>query len=396
MKPRKTILFILIAALLCTLAAGCGKGAPEAPGADPRADVTLLTFETDADYSQIRIRDGFGRVSLNTDPQFVKSGLRSVRLDPTGLAYAPTVPTVYFPTLSERFGYDHSDFSYVDSVRFALYNAQGDERTVRVGLVGTATLGFGDTFHEEAFTLAPGWNTVQMYIDSMIVSMMGDIEHIGGIYFSFDSAHAADVSDATPRYYLDDLELLKKAQKFEGSFDYALKEGEIADFEQYYQSIMFFNEPGLNLSIVRAEDYGIAATSGKSVLRAAFTGGGTNAWLRFGFRSPLITAGALGGLTAAGIDNAYLCYDGYCNNLGLSTADNNTNMVIMFSFNGSSYVYSNIPGPLIPGKWTTFSISLKTIHSFGGIQNLKSVAFDYKDIAVDRELFFDNFRVEYR
>ncbi len=134
--------------------AACGKG----PAAD--LNITLCDFEQwGPDFQLCRISNNFGRVSLNTDKAFVKTGSQSARLDPLGAGW------MYFPTQSDLFDYDYSDFSYVESVRIEIFNAQKENKTMRGGFVSkiydVSTIG---RICESSYTLKPGWNTVNYKI----------------------------------------------------------------------------------------------------------------------------------------------------------------------------------------------------------------------------------------
>ena len=131
-----------------------------------------------------------------------------------------------------------------------------------------------------------------------------------GIYFRFESAGSANVVEEgegrTPRYYLDNLWLIKKATKSATDFEVPLRENEIADFESLWQGYMFTNDnPGLT-EVVEAEDFGLTAPSGSKVLHAVFTGTGAGAsnWIQMNISSKLLNKTVLFGMDADTARNA--------------------------------------------------------------------------------------------
>ena len=113
---KKFVSICLCFTLLLSVAvffAGCGEEENTA-----KDEVTLLDFEKYDDFLTCRISDSFGKVSINTDKKFVKSGAQSAEVIPLGAGW------MYFTTVSDRFGFEYNDFTYVDFISAKIYNAQ--------------------------------------------------------------------------------------------------------------------------------------------------------------------------------------------------------------------------------------------------------------------------------
>lgn len=304
-KTTVKILSCLIAVMVVTGCVGCGKKPPTVPEIN---DITLVNFETwEPDFQLCRISSAFGKISINTDKQYVKTGERSARIDPVGDGW------MYYPTYSELYEFDYTDFSYINSVRVEMYNAQEEDKTVHVGLV-TELMGI-DRFNqanEESFLLKPGWNTIDLLVDPNIICMIADITEIQGVYFKYERLDRHSVTEDTPRYYIDSITLKKRDTPHSTQSNIEFGENEIMDFEQFYHKYFLINDFDVDMEIVKAVDYGISAPSGTKVLRLVAPGMASGSW-RYYFKlmAPVLKMSALGNLTDEQFENAYFCWDAY-------------------------------------------------------------------------------------
>lgn len=387
---KKTLVKVLAGLLAVTgsLAAfGCGDR-NDTPTEERPAQYTLADFENWApDFQMCRISSTFGKVSMNTDPAYVRSGSRSARIDPVGSGW------MYLPTYSENFGYDYADFTYVNSIRMEMYNAQDTEEIVNVGLVA-ATHGIDsfDRAGETTFTLRPGWNTVELYVEPSIVCIIADLTDVQGIYFTFDPVNVGSITEDTPRFYLDNVRLMTRETPHSTETNLQFAENEIIDFERFYHKYFLINDFGVDMGIVNAADYGISAASGSKVLRLVMPGTNTGGWNYYvQLMAPFLKAGALGQLTDEQFENAYFCWDAY------NTSEAEYNVVAIFELGTGAKDYRVGSTPK-KNRWTTFRVKLTDIEKNleGWRDNMGLFVFSVKDeYDFDREIFFDNFRVEY-
>lgn len=383
MKRIIRIALVCILALCCfTAALGCGAAAQVSD------EVLLADFENYVpDIQLCRISSNFGKVSVNTDKAYVKSGNRSARIDPVGNGW------MYFPTYSENFGFDYTDFTYVNSVRLDMYNPQAEDKTVRVGLISKINnIDSFDKAYDEEFTLKNGWNTLEFYIEPSILGITADITEIQGISLSFEICNEYDITDKTPRYYLDGIKLIKRAKPHSVQTNIEFAENEIMDFEKFYHEYFTVNDFGIEMSIVKTADYGIATKTGNKALRIVIPQGNSGRWNYYvKIAAPFLKASALGKLTDEQFENGYFVWDAY------NAAASEYNCVAMF-FVGNGNTRYEVGTYSKPGEWTTHKIKLTDIEQNipGWRNNTGMFALSIKDsFSTDRELFLDNFRIEY-
>ncbi len=385
MIMKKRIFSIYICLLMVfSFSAFAFSGCEKKPlNTSDKKEVTLYDFEQwGPDFQLIRVLPGFGRVSVNTDIKYVKSGKQSARIDPISIT-GNMKSTMYFVTSSGVFDYDYSDFLYADFVRMEIYNAQSENQTVNAGLVGKISniISF-DKVSEEIFDLKPGWNTIYLPVDAFMVWLTSnDITNLQGIFLEFKTREATMVTDSTPRFYIDDVRIINRNTPAKTEFspdDLILGQNEIADFENSWQGLL--TTSSYVLEVVKASDYGITAPSGNNVLRLMIPGTNDGTWRTVLSLSETLIKLALDKLTDEQIEKAYFCYDVYNNFGGI------VNMVTIYS--GGLQTTCNT----VFGRWYTYKYKLSDI----GWSGAGSVYIDAVDTGYNREFFSDNFRIEIR
>lgn len=351
-------------------------------------EVLFADFETWAPNFQLcRISTNFGKVSMNSDAEYVKTGKRSARIDPVGNGW------MYFSTFSENFEYDYTDFTRVDCIRMEMYNPQSTEETVSVGLVSEP---YGlDKFNRaggKEFTLKPGWNTLDYYIDPVLVSVIADLSNIRGIYMIFDPLFLYEITETTPRYYLDTIRFRYKEEAHVVTSTFEFAENEIMNFEKFYESNFYLNEFGIDMKMVKPGDYGVNSVSGSKALRMVLPASATGSW-RYYFEmvGPYIRKSPLGSLTDQQFENGYFCYDVY------NGSNSSYNTVAIFENGTGKNEYKVATFPEV-GKWTTFRFKLTDIEEAmpGWREDIGDFALSILDNQnVERVLFVDNFRLEF-
>lgn len=346
-------------------------------------DIILYDFEQwGPDFQLIRIFPGFGRVTVNTDMEYVKSGNQSARIDPISIT-GNLKSTMLFITSSEVFDFDYSDFLYAEFVRMDVYNAQSENKTLKAGLVGKISniISF-DKVSEEIFDLKSGWNTIYLPVDAFMIWLTSnDITNLQGIYLEFETYEAVKITDSTPRYYIDNIRIVKGNTPAQTEFSPDILElgvNEIADFENSWQGLLVTSS--YISEVVRASDYGLTAPSGNNVLRLMIPGTNDGTWRTVLSLSETLMKLALDKLTPEQRENAYFCYDVYNNFGGI------INMVTIYS--GGLQTTNNT----VYGRWHTYEYKLSDI----GWDGSGTVYIDAVDIGFNREFFFDNFRIEIR
>ena len=399
MKKKYCVLACLLSLVCCAAGfAGCGGEPAPDPDAALKEDVMVNGFEDwTPDLQTALIFNDFGKVSLNTDKTYVTQGERSARLDPLGGAYvSSSAPIVMFSLKSDTYGFDYADLSYADYLSFDIYNAQSEDKTIYAGFAGEVTSVTSiSRVGEKEFVLKPGWNTCQLEVEASLISIMGDLTEVPGIYFRFESAGSANVVDEgenkTPRYYLDNMWLIKKPDKSESDFTMELRENEIADFERIWQEYMFTNDnPGL-VEVVDADEFGLTAPSGDKVLHVQFDGTSSQNWLQMEISSELLNRTALFGMSSDVAENAYICFETYNN------TDSMVNLVMVYRTPTSSLISTQ--NNCAPHAWTSYEYCVADLLALdnGFLTAMGNFQISYKDdYTGTKEYFFDNFRIEIR
>lgn len=399
MKKKYCVLACLLSLVCCAAGfAGCGGEPAPDPDAALKEDVMVNGFEDwTPDLQTALIFNDFGKVSLNTDKTYVTQGERSVRLDPLGGTYvSSSAPIVMFSLKSDTYGFDYADLSYADYLSFDIYNAQSEDKTIYAGFAGEVnSVSSVSRVGEKEFVLKPGWNSCQLEVEAALISIMGDLTEVPGVYFRFESAGSANVVDEgenkTPRYYLDNMWLIKKPDKSESDFTMELRENEIADFERIWQEYMFTNDnPGL-VEVVDADEFGLTAPSGDKVLHVQFDGTSSQNWLQMEISSELLNRTALFGMSSDVAENAYICFETYNN------TDSMVNLVMVYRTPTSSLISTQ--NNCAPHTWTSYEYCVADLLALdnGFLTAMGNFQISYKDdYTGTKEYFFDNFRIEIR
>lgn len=399
MKKKYCVLACLLSLVCCAAGfAGCGGEPAPDPDAALKEDVMVNGFEDwTPDLQTALIFNDFGKVSLNTDKTYVTQGERSARLDPLGGAYvSSSAPIVMFSLKSDTYGFDYADLSYADYLSFDIYNAQSEDKTIYAGFAGEVnSVTSISRVGEKQFVLKPGWNSCQLEVEASLLSIMGDLTEVPGVYFRFESAGSANVVDEgenkTPRYYLDNMWLIKKPDKSESNFTMELRENEIADFERIWQEYMFTNDnPGL-VEVVDADEFGLTAPSGDKVLHVQFDGTSSQNWLQMEISSELLNRTALFGMSSDVAENAYICFETYNN------TDSTVNLCMVYRTPTSLLISTD--NNCAPHTWTSYEYCVADLLALdnGFLTAMGNFQISYKDdYTGTKEYFFDNFRIEIR
>ena len=332
--------------------------------------VTIADFESwESGFQLIRTGQFFGQIRVNSDPQFVKSGKQSAQIHPMGSYSSGTTPIMFFPTKSELFNFDHSDFRDAEKITFEFYNNEDAPVNVAVGLVTSITqiLMFERTAIEYQ-ALETGWNTVTYEVNISALAISADVSNIQGIYLAFENARSRDEDDA-PDLYLDDVVLHRYAenQKVENLVN--LGETEYLDFEEDWQKYVVgkrSTDAAPDIDIVTASDYAVGAdgtetlqaTSGDKVLRFVTkqSEGDATYYPGVEFASAVLQQSLFTKLTEMEYGATTFSFDIYNNSaekyrFGIDFYSQDTKQRKEYIFFAEPY------------QWSTFSINLKDLRS---------------------------------
>lgn len=213
MKKMLSIALSLISAFSIASIAGCDNKEEDSQtnAAEMSKVVTLADFEEfNPDFQLLRLQNGFGRVDVNKDANFVKSGEASAMLRPLGRYKDKANPFLYFELESELYDYSYSDLKYLYSASMWIYNDEDETKSVEIGIVTHLTSLRDEDGAKQAgglkYSLKAGWNKITYFVnrDEIIIPVGGT--KVQGLYIQFDNVPSLDIEDA-PTYYVDDVVL---------------------------------------------------------------------------------------------------------------------------------------------------------------------------------------------
>ncbi|MBQ9734295.1 MAG: hypothetical protein IJV95_00410, partial [Clostridia bacterium] len=153
----------------------------------------------DRDVQLIRLFNEFGKVDQNSNPEYVRSGEKSLKITPLGSRMHNANPYFMVPASSTRFEeVAFGDFTNVDKLSFWFYNAE--ETPVNVGIgFGKGSLKMEDRrdimqkTNVEYFSLNSGWNYIEYDVQPALLKMQGlNLQAVNGVMFEFDYVESHD------------------------------------------------------------------------------------------------------------------------------------------------------------------------------------------------------------
>lgn len=283
---RKITAYLLIVCSLFVLC-GCQKDTQQAPVE------TAYNFEKT--IRPVGMNALFGKVLLNTDPQYVSEGEQSLQLIPSG-TYADQL-YVYFPFESSTLVINYMDLNYLSNVYVDVYASDA------------MNLGVGFYFSQKAdlraepqyFSLQQGWNELVVPVQHALLALQYELTGCYGAYVQLEYSAVENKQCV----WLDNIRVEKRSEPVEVEQNIILDEWdgycELADFEHAYQQLLatpytIYNNAQLpSVKVVKAADYGFEAASGEKVLRletypAVSYGTGGTSWTQLAFSDKWLEA----------------------------------------------------------------------------------------------------------
>ena len=378
-KNLLTILSLMLCVLFLVSSPACSGNETHKP-----VEKLMNGFENfDREVQTVRIFNSFGRVEQNSDKKYVKSGEKSLHIQPFGgrIASNTANPYLILPTLSSVYPEcSFSDFTDVSSVSFWIYNAEEFNLNVGVSLqvgeifsgtnkpaIGAAKVDRAQRTANVYYTLKSGWNFIVYEVvpdylklcELDLDNIKFKIEEVYGVAIEFDYVLSNDFNDA-PSLYLDDVSLCygtqKKSQEIrvrEKDLNDGLKSFIMCDFETPEQVNYFYSRINVmpaaaqpTVKQVFAGDYGaIGQDSGQALLTLRKHGAGQVGDYVGLFLSQHVVEAAFGAIGDDVKNNpenyafAFDCYNATDKTLSISTG-----------YGGSA---SQSAFTLLSGQWTS-------------------------------------------
>ena len=389
----------LLTAVPLMLSAFAFVGCKEKTEESGNKQVVLCDFERfEPDFQLMRLMNSFGAVNVNKDAQYVKSGETSAKLQPIGNYSTQTDPYAYIKTQSDRFKYDYTDFTWVNSVSMWIYNTQETKQKMEVGLISIIN-NFNSVGKTACSTyeLETGWNKVVVYPDYDKLSFTMDVTSVKGVYIGFKNAGVRDPEEG-PVYYLDDVTLNMANEQIQIDTDYELEEGEVANFEYDYQAGMVsYTTPvdriAPDVFVVDASSEGIGASDGAKILKVVAKKG--KGWPAVVIPQKIMEASGFAKIPENERANYVFRCDVYmASKLQLYTT--------IYSSTGTCEAKQIPNTATTTGKWMTMSIGFNNVISTNEKHNARifekpgkwSVSWGGFDDEEEKVFYLDNFRYE--
>ena len=389
---------ILIVSLLAVavLTAGCTD--PAASSQNEENNIIVCDFEAWApDFQLIRVMDGFGTITQNTDEKYVKEGEASAKLQPLGNYGAAQNPFFYIPFRSSVFDINLADFTNVSVLYADMYNAEEENIPFRLGFV-TEVTSYASVKRTQSveYLLKPGWNRIEYDVDINFINLYYNITSLEGVFFEFDNRNSRYIEDA-PVIYLDEIKLLPRTKPAEERvLPLRLEENEIMDFENIYHQLFIEaygqRERKPSVLVVSSADVGIPASSGQYMAQVICEAGWeTNgAYHGIEIKKEVMQACGLSEIPESEYNSTYLCFDYY-------NSEDFEFMVTAQIYDENGDNWQPIANLTSHRNWVTARIPLSTIYpdTLRAPGPLQVVFGEFLPaFAPSVEVYFDNFRIE--
>ena len=392
---KKTLLFpIIVLFFIMIYLVSCSKNNQDDKTKDDKNtnEATIATlYDFESGIFNVRMPIYFGKITLNKEKEYVHSGEKSIKICPFNNM---NNPYMYLPIESTILGFSYTDISKIYGYKLCVYSEDVSEINVGLYFDNSAS----SRGPEQKYNLNAGWNEIEYYPQYSILSLQYDIKDCKGLYLMFKS------QTKMPTIYLDDVSIILSSVSQNPENLIILKRTEsyfeICDFENAYQHLMFksssYNATGIPsvISIVKAEEYGITAPSGKKVLRVELIDHTTPSysWTKVQFVPALIQEINLKQFSGH-LDEYVLKFETY-RDFELIGSPYENLIEINAYYNG--YGAMDWAGTTLveQGVWETTEIPLTSLANFINNQFRFELSFIERNGDSSRVYYFDNFRIE--
>lgn len=409
MKKANKIISMILACTTLFSFVSCAEKNSEGGDLAGTESVLLADFEQYVpDIELIRIDENFGKISLNKDKQFVKSGDSSAKIQPLGQYTSGSYAIFVVPFLSENYSYDYTDARYLSAITMSIYNAENTVQNLKLGMEvnesdpTTNGVAFASLASPSWYELKPGWNDIIYYPNLEELDIAFDVSNILGLGFVFDDAGSRNLADA-PVLYLDALKLhrTKKAKEIKNVIE--LDKNEILGFEKEWQNSAFYSiapDPVMtpDTSIIVASTEGIEATQGEKVLKCVMKPhyGWGNQWAQLRIPAKIMRASGFMNFSDQEIADYVIAYDCCARKLPTATGYTALYVELYSADEDERSNYLDAGNMDFTEEWKTIRIPLGLCRSavWKNPGELRLVWSDYPPERGPLTVYFDNFRIE--
>ena len=384
----KKIISLCLTALLAFSVSACGK--TETPDhIETLKKITVNDFENSADMGKLIIGNKLGKVQMQTNETYIKSGERSAKVSITGSTDWGT-PYMY-QTFDLEGHEEYGDFTQNVKMTLWVYNDDVIDRSVQAEYKFSK----GSLGKYSVALPAKEWTMLTYEINRQYLpyDKNGNYYSCNGVYFYFELSEG----DEPYNLYFDDLSLYRTNKGFNKSEIY-LDEHEICSFDHDYQRSLVTSsgdyldvEPSVEVSqdySLKEGDFNmkVSAPAGDTPWSA---GGG---WPGIEVNQTLVSMFDF----SAYDDTDELCFDVY------SPEGNGLDKIwITITNTLNAWTYRGGEITLPKGKWMTVRLSVAEINSqaeqpdrYGFVATKRIIVRWGEFTDMDRVVYFNNFRME--
>lgn len=352
--------------------------------------VLINGFENVAEMDTLTNYGVLGKVELNQEKDYVKSGNASAKVTVTADPYKTAAPYLLQAFNLQKRGENYTNFSDVAFVTMQVYNAQSETARIGVQLAYQQTSSM-----QEYYDLAPNawtkiqYNVTREYIPK--VASLNNIPYVSGVRLNFERPNEDTV------FYVDELYLYKTKAPYVDVV-MRLNKNEICSFDAGWQVAMTTLEKG-SLDILMpsvALETDITSTgSGCSMKIIAPAGLAdytvTERWPGISLNQEMLKLVDW----ASYPDTAKLCFDVY------APVIDGVDEVWLSGYSDGARYFSGPAEKVAPGRWTTISYTVAELNATWEYTEERNFATtSYFSLrwgehpGNDRILYVDNFRME--
>ena len=385
--------FFAVTLGLLTLFASTACGAQQAPQENvaPKNEkiFSINTFDSHADLNSLTLNGVLGKVEVNQEDAYLKSGDGSAKVTVISDPYKAAQPYLYQAMNVQKTGVDCTDFSKVEHVTMDVYNPQS--KVKRIGMQPVFTDAYNKGVIEWFDLKASGWTKVKYTIAREYIPLnkneQGEKVHlVTGMNIIFDRPSENE------EFYLDDMKIYKTDKGFT-PVKMALGKDEICSFDKLWQVQKLGLECYDGAELVPTVSYvkDITSTGSGAALRMdTIPGPGAGRWPGIVLNEEMLS---LVDWASYG-DNDRFCFDVYTpttNSLDKIYPNLYVNGVRFVSADGIS---------LKRGEWITVSYTVKELNAYGAgkqmdFSQVTGIKIFYLEHSgTSKVVYLDNFRME--
>ena len=384
---KKITCFVLTA--MATLACATACNTADTNTSNVLQKMVVNDFENSADMAKLLIGNKLGKVQLQMEEEFVKSGEKSAKVSVTGNSMFG-VPYLY-QNFDIEGHEEYSDFTRNVKMTMWVYNDDTVAHTVQAEY----TFASGALGKTEVSLPSKEWTLLNYEIDRQYLpfSNKGEYYPCLGVYFYFDISQSGDAYDL----YFDELSLYRTEKGFNKSAMY-LDEHEICSFDHMYQhSLLTTTDDYLDLAGKLSISQDFAQKEKDFNMRVDAPAGSTPFQNGGGWPGIEISQTLLEMFDFSLYDeNDEFCFDVY------SPKGNGLDYLwVTFRDNFQREIFKDGESrTLVKGEWQTIRISVAEINAnatrpeYGFLATTRIMVRWGEFVGNDRVVYFDNFRME--